>query len=143
MPNQATATARALEFDFVSRLARFFPESAPVRIPIRLSCAYECENDQTTKAPCVHCGDKQRNSSAESQGFTWRPLQDTIIEFATPQEVLFILAQPLEFADLVLLESKDGALRAEASIVAVQYHPERTVVAARFLKPVPNWIVKS
>jgi hypothetical protein len=24
----------------------------------------------------------------------------------------------------------------------VQYHPERTVVAARFLKYVPNWIVK-
>jgi len=151
VPNQATATARALEFDFVSRLARFFPESTPVRIPIRLSCAYERENDrgndrendQTTKVSGAHCGDKKRNSSADAQGFSWRPLQETIIEFATPQEVLFVLAQPLEFADLVLLESKDNSLRAEASIVAVQYHPERTVVAARFLKPVPNWIVKS
>ena len=51
--------------------------------------------------------------------------------------------RPLEFADRVLIESKDGTLRAEASVVAVQYHPARTVVAVRFLKPVPNWIVKS
>jgi hypothetical protein len=28
-------------------------------------------------------------------------------------------------------------------VVAVQYHPERTAVAVRFLKHVPNWIVKS
>jgi hypothetical protein len=27
--------------------------------------------------------------------------------------------------------------------VAVQYHPGRTVVAARFKAEVPNWIVKS
>jgi len=34
-------------------------------------------------------------------------------------------------------------MHVEASVVAVQYHPERTVVAARFVKDVPNWIVKS
>jgi hypothetical protein len=28
-------------------------------------------------------------------------------------------------------------------VVAVQYHLERTAVAVRFLKHVPNWIVKS
>jgi len=27
--------------------------------------------------------------------------------------------------------------------VAVQYHPAKTVVAARFRQEVPNWIVKS
>jgi len=69
--------------------------------------------------------------------------QDTVIEFGTPHEVLFVVDRPLDFADSVLLESKDGSLRAEASVVAVQYKPEWTVVAARFLKPVPNWIVKS
>src|SRR5712692_7161113 len=37
MPNQATA--RALESDIVSRLAKFFPEATPVRIPIKLSRA--------------------------------------------------------------------------------------------------------
>ena len=70
-------------------------------------------------------------------------LQNTIIEFGTPREVLFVVDRPLEFADSVLVESKDGSLHAEASVVAVQYKPEWTVVAVRFLKPVPNWIVKS
>jgi len=132
VPNQASATARALEFDFVSRLARFFPDATPVRIPVRLSRANE--ND-----PAGSDG----NAATVVSENPWRPLQETIIEFGTPQEILFVVAQPLEFADHVLVESRDGSFRAEASVVAVQYHPERTVVAARFLKPVPNWIVKS
>lgn len=130
MPNQATATARALEFDFVGRLARFFPDATPVRIPVRLSRSNE---------PAGNDADAVKVASENP----WRPLQETVIEFGTPQEVLFVVAQPLEFADHVLVESRDGSFRAEASVVAVQYHPERTVVAARFLKPVPNWIVKS
>ena len=69
--------------------------------------------------------------------------QETVIEYGTQREVLFATDRPLEFADRVLLENADGSLHAEASVVAVQYHPERTVVAARFLKDVPNWIVKS
>jgi len=140
VPSQASATARALEFDFVSRLARFFPDATPVRIPIRLSHA----NPQETVGEGG--GSTESNSNGERDGAAenpWHPLQETIIEFGTPQEVLFVVTQPLEFADHLLLESRDGALRAEASVVAVQYHPERTVVAARFLKPVPNWIVKS
>ena len=132
MPNQASATARALEFDFVSRLARFFPDATPVRIPVRLSRANE-------NGPAGSNG----NAATVASENPWRPLQETIIEFGTPQEILFVVAQPLEFADHVLVESRDGSFRAEASIVAVQYHPKRTVVAARFLKPVPNWIVKS
>lgn len=126
VPNQASATARALESDVVSRLAKFFPDATPVRIPIRLSRANGHEN-----------GDGRTSSRS------WSSPQETVIEFGTPREVLFIVQQPLEFADRVLIESKDGSLSAEASIVAVQYHPERTVVAARFLKNVPNWIVKS
>ena len=118
--HQAAATARALAKDIVSRLAKFFPQATPVRIPIRLS--------QT-----------QGNGNGQESTFS----QETVIEFGTPREVLFALERPLEFGDRVLLESKDGALRAEASVVAVQYRPERTVVAARFLKDVPNWIVKS
>ncbi len=69
--------------------------------------------------------------------------QDTVIEFGTPQEVLLVLDRPLQFADRVLVESNDGTLHAEAFVVAVQYHLERTAVAVRFLKNVPNWIVKS
>jgi hypothetical protein len=126
VPNQAVA--RALEPDAVGRLARFFPDATPVRIPIKLSHLHGNGN-----------GAGSSNNAEQESVF----LQETVIEFGTPKEVLFAVGRPLEFADRVLVESNDGALRAEASVVAVQYHPERTVVAARFLKPVPNWIVKS
>jgi len=122
VPNQASAPARALEPDIVHRLAQFFPEATPVRIPIRLSRA---------------------TGNGDGRAASWVELQETVIEFGTPHEVLFLVQRPLEFADVVLVESKDGSLRAEASVVAVQYHPDRAVVAARFVKYVPNWIVKS
>ena len=134
MPNQATATARAVGSEFVGRLARFFPEATPVRIPVRLSRVH---SQADTKDHV------KENASAGGSGNGWGTSQETVIEFGTPHEVLFAVTQPLEFADRVLLESKDGSLRAEASVVAVQYHLERTVVAARFVKNVPNWIVKS
>ena len=118
MPNQASAAARALQPELVGRLAKFFPQATPVRIPVMLS-RYEGPNKEKS------------------------PFGETVIEFGTPCEVLFALDSPLEFADRVLLESKDGSFRVEASVVAVQYHTNRTVVAARFLKNVPNWIVKS
>ncbi len=125
MPNQATA--RALESDIVSRLAKFFPEASPVRIPIKLSRIHG------------HGNGNGRGTAHESDGIL---LQETVIEYGTPREVLFAIDRPLEFGDRVFLESHDRSLHAEASVVAVQYHPERTVVAVRFLKPVPNWIVK-
>ena len=39
--------------------------------------------------------------------------------------------------------SNDGSLDEVASVVAVQYQPGNTLVAARFKRNVPNWIVKS
>ena len=128
MPNQATA--RALESDIVGRLAKFFPEATPVRIPIKLSRTHGNGNGNGTGDGTAH----------ENENVF---IQETVVEFGTPREVLFVVNRPLEFADRVLVESNDGSLHAEASVVAVQYHPERTVVAARFLKHVPNWIVKS
>lgn len=116
LPNQATATARSRQPELVGRLAKFFPEATPVRIPIKLTRFVGKENV---------------------------PIGESVIEFGTSSEVLFALDSPLEFADRVFLESKDGALQAEASVVAVQYHTNQTVVAARFLKNVSNWIVKS
>lgn len=129
MPSQASAPARTLDSEIVSRLAKFFPDATPVRIPVRLSRAADSAN-----------GESKKNYEATN---AWTPLGETVIEFGTPHEVLFQSRHPLEFADVVLVESKDGAFRAEASVVAAQYHPERTVIAARFLKPVPHWIVKS
>jgi len=124
------AAARALEPDIVSRLARFFPEATPVRIPIKLSRTIANGNGN---------GDLTGRERENENVF----FQDTVIEFGTPHEVLFVLDRPLQFADRVLVESNDGTLHAEAFVVAVQYHLERTAVAVRFLKHVPNWIVKS
>src|ERR1700678_3800029 len=134
VPNQATA--RALESDIISRLARFFPEATPVRIPIKLSRAHT--NGNPNGSGNGNGGAAAHVAENENVFF-----QNTVIEFGTPHEVLFAVDRPLEFADRVLLESNDGSLRAEASVVAVQYHTERTAVAARFLQHVPNWIVKS
>ena len=101
-------------------LARFFPEAAPVRIPIQLARTLESGN-----SAAAH--------------FT----ESTVIEFGTPREVLFACNTPLEFADVVRLRNSDGSLDVEASVVAVQSRPGSTVVAARFKGEVPNWIVKS
>jgi hypothetical protein len=136
VPNQAAA--RALEPDIVSRLARFFPDATPVRIPIKLSRTQSRDN-ANGNSNSNRNGDPAAHEHANENVF----FQDTIIEFGTPHEVLFVLDRPLQFADRVLVESNDGTLHAEAFVVAVQYHLERTAVAVRFLKHVPNWIVKS
>jgi hypothetical protein len=132
VPNQATARAR--ESEIVGRLAKFFPEATPVRIPIKLSRTHSHGNGNGMSNGNVNATDRENETVF---------FQNTVIEFGTPQEVLFVVDHPLEFADRVLVESNDGSLHAEASVVAVQYHTERTVVAARFLQHVPNWIVKS
>ena len=101
----------------VAGLARFFPEATPVRIPVQFGLSGE---------------------PAAAGKFN----ESTVIEFGTPHEVLFACTTPLEFADILHLRNSDGSLDTEASVVAVQYHPGKTVVAARFLTEVPNWIVK-
>ena len=140
MPNQAAA--RALEPDIVSRLARFFPEATPVRIPIKLSRTIANGNG-SSNGNGNGSGNGHGDQTAHEQATENVFFQDTVIEFGTPHEVLFVLDRPLQFADRVLVESNDGTLHAEAFVVAVQYHLERTAVAVRFLKHVSNWIVKS
>jgi hypothetical protein len=113
----ATAPSRAAQTSTVADLARFFPEATPVRIPVQFT--------RTANQP----------GGASVQG-------NTVIEFGTCREVLFACDTPLEFADILRLRNSDGSLDTEASVVAVQYHPGTTIVAARFLNAVPNWIVK-
>jgi hypothetical protein len=160
VPNQATV--RALESEIVSRLAKFFPQATPVRIPVKLSRTGSLANgDANGIGANGHSGPDHvatqngaaqktatqkgvtQNSAAQNREPESVFFQNTVIEFGTPHEVLFAVDRPLEFADRILVESSDGSLHAEASVVAVQYHPKRTVVAARFLQNVPNWIVKS
>ena len=102
----------------MASLARFFPEATPVRIPVHLAR--------------IH-----------GQGEAAEFRESTVIEFGTPREVLFACKDPLEFADVLRLRNSDGTFDAEVSVVAVQYQPGHTLVAARFVSDVPNWIVKS
>jgi hypothetical protein len=118
----ATAPSRTTQTCTVADLARFFPEATPVRIPVEFT--------------------RRSNPGNSSQPDAAAVQESTVIEFGTSREVLFACATPLEFADLLRLRNSDGSLDTEASVVAVQYHPGRTIVAARFVNSVPNWIVK-
>jgi hypothetical protein len=115
LSTQATGRARIRQESCTAKLAKFFPEASPVRIPVRLTRVV---------------GEKAASES-------------TVIEFGTSREVLFSSTLPLEFADMLRLQNSDGTLDAEASVVALQYTSGRTAVAARFTQAVSNWIVKS
>jgi hypothetical protein len=127
-----TAKGKTKPASTVADLARFFPEATPVRIPVQLTRSHTAADIKKTSAKA------QEGTVPESV-----LLESTVIEFGTPREVLFACTMPLEFADVLRLRNSDGSLDTEASVVAVQYHPGSTIVAARFRSEVPNWIVKS
>lgn len=110
------ANAHPARESSTSKLARFFPDATPVRIPVRLTQIGSATNLLT---------------------------ESTVIEFGTPREVLFASTLPLEFADKLRLQNSDGTLDTEACVVALQYNGGRTAVAARFTREVANWIVKN
>jgi len=119
LAHQATATARyAQDASPVASLARFFPDATAMRMPVQFARLLEAG---------------QAPDYSES----------TVIEFGTPREVLFACKTPLEFADVLRLRNSDGSFEEDARVVAVQYHPGKILVAARFNRDVPNWIVKS
>jgi hypothetical protein len=121
LAHSATARARAAQnASTVAGLARFFPEASPVRMPVQL--ARLTPGSDPAAAP-----------------FT----ESIVLEFGTPREVLFECDTPLEFSDELRLRNADGSLDVTVTVVAVQCHPGKTVVAARFRREVPNWIVKS
>jgi len=98
----------------VSRLAEFVPGAVPVRVPVKVAVN----------------GNEAMTETA-------------LIEYGTPQEVLFASSLALEFADYVSLENSDGSFKAEARIVAVHSHDGQLAVAARFTRNIANWIIKS
>jgi len=122
LAQQGTAHSRTGQTSTVAELARFFPEATPVRIPVQFT--------------------RSGNASNPSPAGRADVQESTVIEFGTAREVLFACTTPLEFADVLRLRNSDGSLDTEASVVAVQYHPGTTIVAARFVNSVPNWIVK-
>ena len=99
----------------VEKLAQLFPGASPVRIAVRIS----------------------------TNGTGRRRLQErTVIEFGTPQEVLFASSLPLEFEDQLRVVNSDRSLDARVTVVAVRYDGGRKAVAARFVGDVGNWIIK-
>ncbi len=110
-----TATAFRNRPSSAGKLARFFPNASPMRIPVHLT----------------------RLGTARST-----VSESTILEFGTPHEVLFISSLPLEFADRLRVRNFDGTLDVEACVVALEYNGAQAAVAARFAKEVTNWIVK-
>jgi hypothetical protein len=117
--HSAAATGRAAyDANGVAGLARFFPEAMPMRYPIQLTRVID---------------DSGAGDLSES----------TIVEFGTQRELLFASKTRLEFGDQLRVRNADGSLDEQASVVAVQYQAAKTLVAARFKRDVPNWIVKS
>lgn len=131
LAHPGTALSRTPQTSTVAELARFFPEATPVRIPVQFTCCHH-SNQSSTEAVDVREDALKKNVQ-----------ENTVIEFGTTREVLFACTTPLEFADVLRLRNSDGSLDTEAAVVAVQYHPGKTIVAARFTQAVPNWIVKS
>jgi hypothetical protein len=99
----------------VEKLAELFPAASPVRLPVRVTT--------------LSAGRRRLE-------------EQTVIEFGTPNEVLFASTLPLEFEDRLRLVNSDGSLDARATVVAVRYHDGRKAVAARFIAEVGNWIIK-
>jgi hypothetical protein len=101
---------------FVHRLAQFFPDATPVRIPVRVT-----------------------GKTISGKDFS----EKTTVEFGTPREVIFGSHLPLEFADTLRIENADGSLSTDVSVVAIHYFDgNTTAVAARFMGDISNWIVK-
>lgn len=114
MPNEAAVASWSAGESFVGKLAQFFPEATPVRIPVRVTFT-------------------SRGRSLTEQ---------TVLEYGTSSEVLFASSLPLEFDDQVHIENADRSLKADATVVAVQYHNGKTAIAVRFARRVPNWIIQ-
>jgi hypothetical protein len=100
----------------VEELARFFPGVMQVHIPVRVC--------------------KGRSGKAASA-------EQTMIEFSTAEEILFVSGLPLDFEDIVRVRNADGSLDITAKIVAMHLYHDKMAIAAKFLEDVPNWIIKA
>lgn len=89
----------------VAELARSFPGIVPLRIPV-----------------LIFKGDSAKAAA-----------EQTIIEFGSAEECLFVCGLPLEFEDIVHVRAADGTLDSTAKIVAMRFHDDKMAFAARFL----------
>lgn len=101
------------EQDCAEQLARFFPQTRPVRIPVQVSAA---------------------------RGGQTRLREAAIVEFGGPQHAIFLSSLPLEFDDRVQLEVPGEGSPKVATVVGVQYQEGRKAVAVRFFEGPCDWV---
>jgi hypothetical protein len=99
----------------VEQLARFFPQALPVRLRAQVSAV--------------------RSGSAKLH-------EAVTVEFAAPDCAIFASALPLEFDDRVRLEREGKSRKAEATVIAVQYHAGRKAVAVKFTQGPCEWVTQ-
>jgi len=104
----------ANEQDCAEQLARFFPQTKPVRIPVQVTA---------------------------SRGNRTNLREAAVVEFGGPEHAIFLSTLPLEFDDRVRLEATGERRPAEATVVGMQYHEGRKAVAVRFLQGPCDWVV--
>jgi hypothetical protein len=109
------STLTASEQDCAEQLARFFPQSRPVHVPVQVIYL--------------------RGSGSQLR-------EATVIEFGGVEHAIFLSTLPLEFDDHVRLEAVEQGRPAEATVVAVQYHEGRKAVAVRFLQGRCDWVTQ-
>ena len=104
------------ELDCAEQLARFFPGSTAVRVPVQVTAL--------------------RGGGAKLR-------EATVLEFSGAQHAIFLSTLPLEFEDHVRLQrnSQAGAA-ADATVVAVQYHEGRKAVAVKFTQGLCDWVMQ-
>jgi len=97
------------------QLARFFPQTKAVRVPVQV---------------------------ISSRGGQTQLREATVVEYSGAEHAIFLSTLPLEFDDRVRLEGRQEEAPAEATVVAVQFHEGRKAVAVRFLQGSCNWVTK-
>jgi hypothetical protein len=98
----------------VEQLARFFPQALPVRLRAQVSAV--------------------RSGSAKLH-------EAVTVEFASPELAIFASSLPLEFDDRVRLEREGKSRKAEATVIAMQYHEGRKAVAVKFTQAPCEWVM--
>ena len=109
------STLTASEQNCAEQLARFFPQSRPIRVQVQVTL--------------LRGGGSQLREA-------------TVLEFGAAEHAIFLSTLPLEFDDRVRLEAVEQGHPAEATVVAVQYQEGRKAVAVRFLQGHCNWVTE-
>ena len=110
---QRAIDTAVLEQSFTEQLARFFPRTVALRVPVQVTT--------------VRGGRKLREAA--------------LVEFGGKENAIFVSILPLEFDDAVTLEWDSPKRSADASVIAVQYHRDRKAVAVKFNKPC-DWMTQ-